>query len=558
MKNWKNLFASHILDRGENYHRVGVVTEVKKDENGNYEAVVVGSDDYHVEINIENEEIKDLWCECPHAYDGNYCKHMAAVLFYLENHKPKAKTTGTEVTKENFKDLIEKLSETQAKAFLVKLATDDPGIKNLILTTFSDKISKTQLSALKKQVKAIAKSHGGKYGFIEYRQANHYCAEVIQFMNDYVQNLIHNNHFLEAFDLLCYIFVMICEVDLDDSNGTTGELGYACCDYFSTVLNGADNQVKETMFEWFSHERSGDLLDYMRDDFIHQFWIEHFDEEPFASKKLAVLDAEIEMLTKHPEGLESWSVGYRYRKSVVERLRLMDILKMSHEEKLLYRQKFRHIPDIRQTEIDEYLSAGDDENAIKLLKESKKIDADHAGYVTNYSEKLLGIYKRLGMTIDYKTELVTYVFEHSRGNIDNIRQLREICNVDEWVTFREKLIEKFKGDTAYQILKEDELYQRLFDEICKNTYHLISWLDEYETVLKPHFANEMLEMYVEYITKSAKNTGDRKHYQALVSYLKKIATYPTGKEKLEEILAHWKTTYNRRPSMMDELKKAGF
>jgi len=557
MKNWRNLFANHILDRGENYYRTGAVTDVKKDEDGDYEAIVIGSDDYHVEINFDHGEIEDLWCDCPHAEDGNHCKHMAAVLYHLEDHKPVAETSDKRVKKEDFINVIEKLSEEQTKAFLVKLAIADTGIQNLILTTFASKISKTQISALKKQVKAIAKKYGGKYGFIEYRQANHYCHEVMQFMADYVQNLIDNHYLSEAFEVICYIFVMVCEVDLDDSNGTTGELGHECCEYFETILADADKPLKEAMFEWFSHERSGVLLDYMRDNFIHVFWCNHFNEQPFASKKLAVLDAEIELLAKQLNHSDNWSASYRYKRSIMERLKLMDNLETTIEEKFLYRQKFRHIPDIRQLEIEEYLADGDDASAIELLIESKGMDRNSAGYVVNYSKKLLAIYNRRGMDAEYKSELITYVFEYSRGNIEDIRKLKEICSKDEWITFREKLIEKFQGDTAYQILKDDGLYQRLFNEICRNQYHLVSHLNRYEDVLKPHFGAEMLEIYVIHVTRSAKNKGDRKHYKELISYLKKIATYPMGKEKAEEILVDWKIRYARRPSMMDELKKAG-
>lgn len=554
MTHWKYLFESHILERGKNYYKAGAVTKVKKDANGDYEAVVVGSEDYQVEINFEQG---DLWCECPYAEDGKHCKHMASVLYYLEDNKT-IKTTGVKVKKDAFKDLVENLSEAQVKTFLIKLAREDAGIENLILTTFANTINKKQMSALKQQVRAIAKRYGGKHGFIEYRQVSDYSYDITRFMDDYVQTLIDNDHLSEAFELICYIFVMVCEVDLDDSLGTTGAIGHLCYEYFLAVLDDADEQLKKQMFEWFSRERSGNLLDYMRDEFIHEFWVNQFKEQPFASKKLAVLDAEINALTNNSESVENWSVNYRYKKCILERLRIMDDLEMTSEQKLLYRQQFRHLPEIRQMEIAEYLAIGDDKNAIKLLVESKEIDANSAGYASDHSEKLLEIYSRIGMVDSYKTELITYTFEHSRGDIDTIRKLKEICDTDEWLAFREKLLEKFQGDTKYKILNEDQLYKRLFDEICSNTSYHISTLNTYEAVLKPHFSNEMLEIYVDYVVRGAKHTGNRNHYQALISYLKKIATYPSGKEKAEEIVTQWKTAYKNRPSMVDELKKAGF
>ena len=30
------------------------------------------------------DPIEDMLCDCPYAEDGNYCKHMAAVLFAVD------------------------------------------------------------------------------------------------------------------------------------------------------------------------------------------------------------------------------------------------------------------------------------------------------------------------------------------------------------------------------------------------------------------------------------------------------------------------------------------
>lgn len=78
MDYWKGLFRSHILERGLNYYETGAVKEVKDTEQG-FWAMVEGSEDYEVEIEIRDGAIHDMWCTCPYAEDGNYCKHMAAV-----------------------------------------------------------------------------------------------------------------------------------------------------------------------------------------------------------------------------------------------------------------------------------------------------------------------------------------------------------------------------------------------------------------------------------------------------------------------------------------------
>ena len=81
---WKDLFQDHILDRGIDYFIRNLVENVYVKDNI-IEATVYGTEEYKVEIIKDNEEIRDLSCNCPYADGGNNCKHMAAVLFYLED-----------------------------------------------------------------------------------------------------------------------------------------------------------------------------------------------------------------------------------------------------------------------------------------------------------------------------------------------------------------------------------------------------------------------------------------------------------------------------------------
>ena len=83
MSDWKDLFQGHILDRGEAYYFDGAVLELHKTDHG-YHAVVEGTEDYEVDIEMEGGRVCEMYCSCPYAEDGNNCKHMAAVLFEIE------------------------------------------------------------------------------------------------------------------------------------------------------------------------------------------------------------------------------------------------------------------------------------------------------------------------------------------------------------------------------------------------------------------------------------------------------------------------------------------
>ena len=40
-----------------------------------------------VEIVLKDDHVVEMYCDCPYAADGNNCKHMAAVLFAVEDEE---------------------------------------------------------------------------------------------------------------------------------------------------------------------------------------------------------------------------------------------------------------------------------------------------------------------------------------------------------------------------------------------------------------------------------------------------------------------------------------
>lgn len=81
--NWKRYFSSSVLDKGFEYYRRDHVKGLT--HRGNiYKAFVVGTVIYQTEIKIQNNSIGYMKCNCPHFRDGSYCKHLAAMLYAIE------------------------------------------------------------------------------------------------------------------------------------------------------------------------------------------------------------------------------------------------------------------------------------------------------------------------------------------------------------------------------------------------------------------------------------------------------------------------------------------
>ena len=92
--NWKKYFNSVILKRGFEYYTAGHVGKIQYDKTDEeYYAPVRGNSSFDYFVYLSDEVVKnqnsdnlflDISCSCPHAEDGNMCKHMAAFLYKME------------------------------------------------------------------------------------------------------------------------------------------------------------------------------------------------------------------------------------------------------------------------------------------------------------------------------------------------------------------------------------------------------------------------------------------------------------------------------------------
>lgn len=82
--NWKRKFRDIILERGKYYYTHNCVQGLTYKDLV-YSARVIGDYAYQVEIKIQQDDVVYMKCSCAYAVKGNYCKHMAAVMFAIED-----------------------------------------------------------------------------------------------------------------------------------------------------------------------------------------------------------------------------------------------------------------------------------------------------------------------------------------------------------------------------------------------------------------------------------------------------------------------------------------
>ena len=233
---WKHLFQDHILGRGLDYFICNLVTNVYVKDNI-IEATVYGTEEYKVEIVKKNDEIIELSCNCPYADGGNNCKHMAAVLFYLEDKERvlKIEDIETSITK-----LVKEADSVLVEDFLIDILKNDEKLLNRFKSRLQCDISPADMKRYKDQVNSIFRRYAGHHDFVDYKNAWGFISELEEILDNDIQAMVDNNQLEEAFELTNYIFIKVGNQDMDDSDGGTGEISNTCLGIWQEILYKSD------------------------------------------------------------------------------------------------------------------------------------------------------------------------------------------------------------------------------------------------------------------------------------------------------------------------------
>ena len=153
---WTNRFDNQILYRGYEYYLQQSVSNIQITD-GILTATVSGSEDYTVKIRFSGSDIISMDCTCPFAHEYT-CKHMAAVLFAVQNITPYENAVQTT----ELKKLIEEASESQIRKFLLKLLCDDEILAVRFKTMVSPSYTQKDYSVYKKKIDSILLNEGAE------------------------------------------------------------------------------------------------------------------------------------------------------------------------------------------------------------------------------------------------------------------------------------------------------------------------------------------------------------------------------------------------------------
>ena len=551
--NFEKLFDEKILKRGYNYYLEDAVHDVTR--NGNhYEGLVYGTEIYEVQIEIDdNGNVKHMDCDCPYAEENN-CKHMVALLYYLENDG-KIESKKAIRNTDNYDKILDKISENEIKEFVLEKIYENFDFQNEFRSHFVQYFEKTPKKVYEKRIAQSIYQAIGRKGFIEYNETYKFSNA----MYDYIQeanNLIKHNEYQAPFWIASLILEELPDLPIDDSDGTTSYVESECVEVIEKILEKCKNdRVIKEIFNWIIESIKNDTLgDYS--DGIEKVLDEHFIEDKFVNERLKIIDEKIQEL----EQQEDHYSEYKLEELIKTKIALLYQLGMDKEAIKTIKENIYYVP-IRRMLIDIERKNENIDKVEKLLKEGMKIalKRGHYGTVTYYIEELLSIYKEHNQKEKYKNLVEETLFKYSRGSFKYYKKLKDLYTEEQWKNMRDNIIkilqsdgEGYHRDDLRQIYIEEQYYEKLYNSVMSTP--LFEIVVKYEKYLKKDFEKQLLEEYQKIVNEKATFTGKR-NYEDVIKILQHMKTLKNGKKLVEKMVEEYKIKYANRRLMLEELNK---
>lgn len=579
MKNWQSRFAPHILERGMKYYYQGEVEELEKTEHG-YKAVVYGTDVYDVDITIEGDEVTDMTCTCPHAWDGNNCKHMAAVLAAIEDLSSDQETGGftyeerirdesnvisfaDEKAKmheeflddcfcsESAEELVANADFDEIEAFLIMELESDERMRNRFKLFTTDIFTADEMQMYRSQLIDTFDSFKDEHGFVAYYMADELEDALYEFIDTVICRLLLDNAKAEeAFLLTAAMIEQLDRLDIDDSNGIIVNIISTCRTIISDIIESSNDFLESQIFRWIEKRLESDGNDFVRES-VMALWCENFHKPLYLTQKKELI---ISKLHACEDIEDEYSRKYRIGEWISAYLDIAGRMSIPEEEIDTFEKKYWEFSDVRQHAVNRHVADGEISTAIDILKGSMEKDRHMRGLIRSYGQQLAALYKTAGDKAALRRLLTDFVTEYIPGDPEFFRALKKECSKNEWPEVRSSVLGKLpESHVKAELYREEKMYDKLMDYVMISK--AMGDLKTYEKDLRARYPQKLLIVYEHVVREEAKHAGDRRHYKEIVKILRRMKRYPDGAECVQRIAAEFRETYKRRTAMMEELSR---
>ncbi len=563
LRHFEEYIDEPILKRGLSYFKKGFVHEPAEIRPGDYEAVVEGSEEYTVKLSIRNGVITEHSCDCP--YDmGAVCKHVAAVIFYLEQEKlgltqstkkgssKKAKASSSRLSKrktiaQQIDNLLDKVTHDELTLFVREHAAKNAQFRDLLLASFAQYNPDESKALYAKQIKALIKVARGKYGLIDSSGAKYISKEISSMLSLAERYLSQGNH-KSAFFICTAIMDELISALLcaDDREGVLGNTIYAAYNTLSAIASEEPSKaVREQILKYC-------FTSFDKRTFAGWDW--HIGLLQLAA---CILDTEgeVEEIFKR---INSIPESDEYEIKEVQKIKYCILLeKKGTEVAQKYLEQNIGNPSFRAQAIQDALDQKDYEKATALANDGIEQDSGYPGLIIDWYDWLLKIAESQNDTeriILYARDLL---LESLNPKQDYYQILKKTVPPEEWAGFVETIVQEamerkpyYRTDLVASIFIREEWWSRLLDLVKKECN--LDQLSKYEKLLAQHFPSELADLYAERIIEYVEDRVGRDYYRTACRYIRRMIKLG-ARDKADEVISQLRQTHYRKKALMEEL-----
>lgn len=561
MSGFEKYVDDKILSRGMSYFKNGLVTYCEEIAPGEFEAVVEGSEDYEVRLSLRKNKLKDFSCTCPYDH-GNICKHIVAVLYYLENEnddaekpdskkgpgrKPAAKKRKT-VT-EQVDEMLGSISHSALKSFIREQCINDPEFRRSFLSGLSYRSSAESPDKYREQVRNILKCAKDRDRFINWSRAS-IVGQSVNAMLNIARKHVDTGNWLSA----CHICFPVAEEmvkALDFADDSNGDIGGNIEDAFEILYSVATAQIPEEIRVYLMDQT---LNDYRKNIFAGWDWHRY------------LLDQAIQLVRTEKEAGIVSSLLHAHPRSEFEGEQMVKleydlILKMKgSDEAEKFASQNLDMPDLRRKALEKALEDKNFERAKALAHEGIRNDADQKpGLALEWYDWL----RRTAMAEKDKPHVIEYArhlfINGFRKEQDYYHILKQNTDPAGWAGYVEGLIDEIRRrdrllntDIIGKIYIAEKWWKKLLDLVA-GTRHL-PYIQHYEQYLAADYSAELSELYEKGIRDFLRRNIGRNHYKEACRYMRRMMKLG-ARDRVTKLVAALRREYPQRTALMEELDR---
>ena len=500
VKNLNKYFEEKILRRGFDYYKAKKVKEVYR-SGKIYKAIVQGSREYQVTINMTNKDYK-LSCTCPYE---DYCKHEAAVLYCLKNDDLEVQNG----------DLLEKnIILSPLERFKEDL---DNEIKSLNYEysdydnyEYYDYYHDNELYITEEEEQAQYEDfadiidHYTKRSIVEAEDNNDYLIATFKLLISAIDNCEMTTINYSSF-YLYHVLIESYEDLLSDK------------EIFARLLSTLVD-LRNTKEEYFYDYIDKALCENISTKWQAEYLVNYFND--------------IEKITSStiPDKVK---ITYNF-------IDKEKALKEAGENKyLLEKTNLDWLLDIYKNNITKQIEL--------LEKYCNQINDSHS---YEYNHKLLKLYK-LSNISKYKEGLLNYFEKYP--NFDNYLELKNTLTKEEWNKVKATILEKSKDDHSLycNICVEEKDYPKLLNILKSSSIGLIT---QYIDKLINIYPKELLKLYITKLMNFITHAKNPAAYKTVSYHFNYLLKFPNGKEEILKLINYIKDTYPTRKAFQTEME----